>query len=278
MKFKNLSVDIEKLQEVQLELLLEFDRICRKHKINYQLFGGTLLGAIRHKGFIPWDDDLDVSLLRKDYNRFIRVCQKELDPKYFLQSPQTDKNYILPYAKLRKNNTLYLEDVFAEEDIHNGIFIDIFPLDNVNPDTFLTRIQTRIKLLYLIIHFFRIRKYIDIHMILSKRNIILRILSLYFHYLFKFIPKKLTKWLHLKLVTWFNNKDTDFVTPPHLNKYLKKKWMTDSIEGTFEGNSFLIPRKYDEILSNLYGNYMKFPPKEERTPQHPIIKVSFTNS
>src|SRR5690606_2891856 len=143
---------------VQLEILIEFDRICKKNNIKYQLFAGTLLGAVRHKGFIPWDDDIDVCLLRKDYNKFIQACKTDLDSRSFLQTYVTDKNCIIQFAKLRKNNTLFLESGISDCKTHHGIFIDIFPLDNVLPNTFCGKMQQ--KLLYIIgrINLSRVKK------------------------------------------------------------------------------------------------------------------------
>ena len=129
------------VQKVQLEILLEFDRICRKHGLKYLLFAGTLLGAVRHKGFIPWDDDIDVCMLRGDYERFLTVCKDELSAELFLQTTDTDREYPLQFAKLRKNNTRFVEKSMSDLKIHHGVFIDIFPLDNVMPHSFIGRFQ-----------------------------------------------------------------------------------------------------------------------------------------
>ena len=139
---------MEELRKVQLEALLEVDRICKKFGITYQLFSGTLLGAIRHKGFIPWDDDIDICMLRNDYDRFIEVCKTELDTTYFLQNYETDKNFIHNITRIRKNNTIALQSACAELDMHHGIFIDIFPMDNIVPHSIVGNIQ--IALLYIV--------------------------------------------------------------------------------------------------------------------------------
>lgn len=106
------------------------DKICTENKLTYFLVGGTLLGAIRHKGFIPWDDDLDIALPREDYNKFISLCSNgALGDGYFLQHTMTMDDYWLPFAKIRKNGTLFDEPSTMNINCHKGIFIDVFPLD-----------------------------------------------------------------------------------------------------------------------------------------------------
>lgn len=136
-----LNFNLKKLQKVQLVILMEFDRICKEHNLNYQLFSGTLLGAVRHKAFVPWDDDIDVAMLRKDYNKFLKICKRKLDPQYFLQTHKTDKGYIHSFARIRKNNTLLLQKYWLEIDMHHGIFIDVFPLDKILPDRLIGYLQ-----------------------------------------------------------------------------------------------------------------------------------------
>lgn len=127
------SPELKKLWAVQLDLLCEFDRVCRKHGIKYVLDFGTLLGAIRHKGYIPWDDDLDVSMLREDYDKLMEIGPKSFKEPYFLQSQVTEKNYDDCVAKLRRSDTCFLtkEDMSREPSYNRGIFIDIFVFDNV---------------------------------------------------------------------------------------------------------------------------------------------------
>jgi lipopolysaccharide cholinephosphotransferase len=110
-----------KVQLIELEILLEVDRICRKNDIKYQLSGGTLLGAVRHQGFIPWDDDIDIIMLRNDYNKFIALCKIELNNSYFLQIPETDDKTPSLYAKIRKNNTAYISYEYRNINYHHGI-------------------------------------------------------------------------------------------------------------------------------------------------------------
>lgn len=126
--------DIKRLQAVELEIVKEIARICEAEKIQWFLVGGSVLGAVRHGGFIPWDDDVDVGMLRFDYERFIRACAKRLPDKYFLQTLNTDEGYHLGYAKIRVNGTLYIQENVASRRMHHGVFADVYPIDEV-PDS-----------------------------------------------------------------------------------------------------------------------------------------------
>ena len=129
-------------QMVMLEMVKVFDNICKKHKIPYFLYGGTLLGAVRHQGFIPWDDDLDVAMMRKDYKRLLKVLPGELPEHMALQTNDTDKNYFLFIAKLRDKRSFLDEEGFDKVFAERGIFIDIFPMDRLLPWTQRLRLQS----------------------------------------------------------------------------------------------------------------------------------------
>ena len=127
---------LRQLQMIQLELLKEVDRIQPKNNIKYTIIGGTLLGAVRHGGFIPWDDDADVAMLRPEYEKFRKACKTELDQTRFVfQDHRNTKGYRWGYGKLRMKNTLFLREYQEHMPYFQGVFIDIFPLDNV-PDSY----------------------------------------------------------------------------------------------------------------------------------------------
>lgn len=126
------SNELKAIHSLELEALTVIDQICRRHSIKYTLIDGSLLGAICYNGFIPWDDDVDIAMLRDDLEKFKLICKTELPSKYFYQDMSTDPEYLYLFDKIRINNTLFKESYLAEYNINHGVFIDIFPVDNVS--------------------------------------------------------------------------------------------------------------------------------------------------
>jgi len=265
---------ISKVILVQIELLDELDRIAKKYDIKYQLFAGTLLGAVRHKGFIPWDDDLDVVMLREDYERFISACQKELGTDYFLQTPDLDGTPF-PFTKLRKNNTLYVEGIVKNHDIHHGVFIDVFPLDNV----FLERkyskpFQKKLNRL------FRIRSAKLQKGSKGVRGVLIFLVNLFFRKPIHFYSFKIDV-----LAQKFRNHNTDYAA--HLNcgklgkDYGGWYYRKDDFDNTqlfeFEGKLYPGPKRFHDLLTLEYGDYMTPPPIEKQVPHHGINKIMIDN-
>ena len=125
---------LRKLQLAELQTLLQIDRVCKKHGIPYFLDGGTALGAVRHKGFIPWDDDMDIGMLRPDYERFLEVARAELEPEYELVEPRTNDRLAGMFAKVWKRGTAFETEETRDAGIAQGIFVDVFPYDRLSAD------------------------------------------------------------------------------------------------------------------------------------------------
>ena len=241
-------------QAVLLELLKEFDRVCKKHDIKYMLFAGSALGAVRHKGFIPWDDDLDVVMLRDQYKKFIQVAPKEVFEKYYVQS-EFSKHWPLHFSKLRKNNTTCLEKYHPKDPlIHQGIYIDIFPCDNASDNAFLRRIQyfaSRVvvaKAVY--------KRGYETDSILKK--VFIKCCSI------------ISPMLCLKIARQEKNNRSKYVhtflggSCRYKKGFYPREWFTDLISMSFEGSEIPVSAHYDELLKRMYGDYMTLPPKEDR--------------
>lgn len=261
--------EVRKTQRICLEMLIEIDRICRKYNIPYTLDGGSLLGAVRHKGFIPWDDDVDIIMHRKDYYRFREVCKIELDKeRFFLQDETTDPAYRFGYAKMRRNNTVQLREGHEHLKDRGGVILDIFYIDNV-PDGYISR---RIH------HFlcFCLRK-IQYSVIGAKvsRNVFLRI----WYKLLSFIPRNFTFKCLVAIAKVCNRKETELVihyTYPAYNscKYgFKAQCFREYIDMDFEGYKFKGSKLYDVYLTQLFGDYMKLPPKEKQVSHVPYVEL-----
>ncbi len=269
------SITLKQVQETEYEILLEFDRVCKKLDIPYQLFAGTLLGAVRHNDFIPWDDDIDICLLRPDFDRFVRECPGVLNNNYFLQTSFTDPKSVVQFAKIRKNGTIYRSAVDNLPDSHTGIWIDIFPLDCTKPGTLSEKWQYfEVTVLYTMI-----TSSVKSRAIRSKR-LLKRVVRILFYYLMQLLPKAAIERRLYKVMTRYEGKNTGYVgnysngTGWSYKAHVRKvDGFYDTIPMRFHDATFPVPRNYDQILSDTYGNYMEFPPEEKRVPTHGIIEV-----
>ncbi len=260
--------ELKKLQRIELEMLVEIDRICRKYNIEYSLEGGSLIGAIRHKGFIPWDDDADVSMTREQYRKFRKACKKELDTeRFFLQDFGTDKNYRWGYSKLRRNNTLLVGEGQEHFKAHEGVFLDIFIYDNV-PDNYLLR-RIHCFLCYCI----RKVQYSEIGKFKAKTSF----LRAWYKLINKIPIRETFVWIQM-ISNITNKKKTELsrtMTFPYGKncKYgTPRKIFDEFIDVEFEGYTFKAFKEYDMYLSMIYGDYMTPLPPEEREP-YPVSKM-----
>ena len=263
------------LQSVQLELLVEFDRICRKHHLNYQLFAGSLLGCVRHKGFIPWDDDVDVCLLREDYDRFCLLASDELNSNIFLQTPSSDPGYLLQFAKLRRNDSKMVEQSMIHRPQHHGIFIDIFPLDKLPNSVMIQNLQR------IFLETLRLVELARVSEILSQSKRIPQRWVPFVSFVCGLIPKRMLDGMQVWGSTLFNSGDsklrchfTNGVTRHRLKRFTRPlESCESSVEADFEGHRFFIPKDADDVLKKMYGDYMRLPSLEQRGSAHRIVEL-----
>jgi lipopolysaccharide cholinephosphotransferase len=261
----------EQLRAVQLkelEAMIIVDRICREHGIRYYLIAGTLLGAVRHRGFIPWDDDVDVAIPRKDYNRLMANGQKWLGEKYFLQNYKTDQYCAHFFAKIRINGTLFREKSNAHLNCHHGIFIDLFPLDKVPAGKLWRRIHERILRGLMLLCQFKTKT-------LSKGSLKAKLFSfLCFIAIFPLffsrgrLGKILDRWMMR-----YQNSSSRYVSYLFSNTAFGEEDYGNPTEIEFEGCRFMAPSNYEGVLKKAFGDYMQLPPLEERIPRHPIVEL-----
>lgn len=258
-------INIEKLKKAELYILSFVDEFCKKHNIQYSLYAGTLLGAIRHKGFIPWDDDIDICMTRSNFDKFISEWNKDSDNRFYLDNPYDYFHSRNNHAKLRLRNTIIeCEDDSGTSPKEKGIFIDIFPLDYL-PNKFKTRtILLRILLTrkkapkrFGIIKRFAIN--FVVFTMLPIRKIILRN-----------IDSKIKK---------YNRNNSDQLRTLNamwgLSHSLSIDLLDEFIDFEFEGRKFPISKKYNQFLKELFCDYMKLPSEEERVYKHSPISVDF---
>lgn len=265
---------LEKIHRLELKIALEVKRICEKHNIKYFLIAGTLLGAVRHGGFIPWDDDMDIGMLREDYERFVDVCKSDLDSKYFLQTWNTDMEYPLSYAKIRLNGTHFVEKFSENSKIHNGIFIDIFPFDSV-PDN--ENIANKLEQKYrLYTRLLWIKKGMGTDMKKQSakqflRYYIFRLYSLFFSY--KAIKRKFAS-LQIKYNYMHTKRIVTNGAYGYKKETISRKFAENLAPIIFEGEEFMSFADYDGYLTYFYGDFMQLPPEEKRGG-HFRIEVDF---
>ena len=277
MKIELTKEQLRKLQLTELEMLCEVRRICEKHDISYQIIAGTLLGAVRHGGFIPWDDDADVAMLRPEYERFRKVCRTELDKSRFeFQDDRNTPGYRWGYGKLRRKGTLFLREHQENMPYFQGVFIDIFPLDEV-PSNYLFRALWNAECFVVRKALWsRVGKEADKKPV--KRKIFALLDSIpekkiraHYHRLIR-RSVRLEK-MHSGILKKVNHRQRwvrilMFPTPNNAYGY-RRKWYEKSALYDFEGESVTGIADVDEYLSFKFGTYMKLPPKEQRKV-HPV--------
>lgn len=262
---------LESIHNLQLEMLKNLHQRCNDEGIRYTLICGSLLGAVRHKGFIPWDDDIDIGLPRADYEKLMESLKHKPLDNCLLQDYTTDPHYYQPFAKLIRENTVYIEGFSKNCKARNGVFIDIFPLDRIKRPG-----QTSTKLLRSILRIimFAIWNKENCHMqrkgVKKLANFTAAVISV--------LPKSFLVWLQRKLVVR-EHKDWDYVGSLFSSHYetdrlyFKISDFDQRIELPFGDIMAWAPRNWDENLSRLYKNYMQFPPENKRNSGHDLWKL-----
>lgn len=256
--------ELEQLHLIQQELIQELDRICKKYGIHYNMVGGTMLGAIRHKGYIPWDDDADIGFLRDEYEKFRRVCKTELNhEKYYMQDLRDTEGYRWGYGKLRRKDTKFVRLNQEFMPYEQGVSIDLMPFDNVPDSWIMRRLHFGCCFLYRKVFWSKVGSR-------TEKNLFMRIA-------YKGMSMIPMKWLiksYQKFIDSGRKRKTGLVriltfpTPKGIYGY-DRKWYTQL--NLYQFGRLMLPgaRDYDGYLRVKYGDYMQMPPPEKRKI-HPV--------
>ena len=263
------KTELKKTWAIELDLLREFKRVCEKYNLTYYAYAGTLLGAVRHKGFIPWDDDIDVCMPRKDYDLLTKVYADEFKSPYFMQTPHTDKNYAYSFAKIRNINTCFASKTFIENPMNQGIFLDVFPLDYSDSNVALRRKKIE-----------ELIKYCSAFMSKDNKIIKNKHTELAAQTTFR-EDDNIKLYEHIHNIAKSSKEEesqymvTEVSTMSKLERKLNsKEYFSESVELEFCNTTIKAPKGYKEILSAFYGDYNKFPPIELRGLHHSNIILS----
>ncbi len=269
-------MDRETLRKVQmtlLEIAKEIKRVCEENEIRYFLYRGTFLGAVRHQGFIPWDDDMDFAMLREDYDKFCRIAPEKLGDKFVFQNWHTDEKYALPFGKVRKRGTLYVESKCAQLE-ENGLYIDIYPLDFA-PEGETERAALAKKLL----HLFRV-KLMKSHYTPWKeeeKTIWVKRVG-YMAYQAASLVASQKKLIDTYENAFRSAQNSDTLYEQSalpVTYYFDRDFYSETAMYPFEDTFFPGPKDYDRVLSSLYGDYMMLPPEDKRENRHQIKVLDF---
>ena len=259
------------IQKKLLEIAKEYINVCEELNLRYFLMFGSAIGALRHNGFIPWDDDIDFGMPRSDYELFLKEGQQYFPSNYFIQTHKSDKNYFSQYAKVRDNNTTAIEEADKNVVMNHGLWIDIFPLDGLPAS-----LKKRKALDFLDFKILR-RRYQDYKYKLPQLHI------KFANFLVKIIlpSKEYAYKKSIRLATKYNFDTSEYVFymfSKRAKHNLKQEWFSDYKMHKFEDIDIRIPIECEKILEMLYGNWRELPPIEDRNGGHSIVIIDLKKS
>lgn len=261
-KWKIQGYDVEEVQEKIFEIFIEFDKICKKHDLTYTLEGGSLLGAVLYKGFIPWDDDMDIIMLREDYDKFCKIVNQELPKPYQFMNMEMSEQYPFLFGKIFNLDTIYKEKNTAHLDIPHGIFLDVFVEDNIKLRT--KKIQSRL------VSAIGTVRYIKLGVIKF------RLKHIFYIPLFLLNISQLTKAAN-KVMRRYNGEETAYIYPLcesiSSKPPLPRRILTELEKGLFHGKEVEIPICHMWYLHKHYETPMEIPPESSQKPTHGVVEI-----
>lgn len=262
---------LRSLQAAELHILKELDRICKQMSIDFFLYGGTLIGAIKFNGFVPWDDDIDVAMKRSDYEQFIKAAPGLLSGQYVLQTPYSDRKSPYPYTKLRRKGTSCVEYGVHKLKIEQGIYIDIYPVDHLPDDdaVFQKKHQRFQKAA-------RLFSYRQCPYLTRKesglRGAAKKISKYAASWCLKCVPARYFINKMDKIATEYNSTPTSrYGNYYHSTPVNVFSSIEPFVKGTFAGIDVNLPHDWDGFLRKRYGSYESLPPEEKRIGHKPYL-------
>lgn len=262
--------DLQIIKNAELRIVNEINQICLRNNIKYSMIGGTLIGAVRHHGFIPWDDDIDLMMERSEYERFLSISEKELSEEFYIADYEHTPSIGEPFTKIMMKNTVMKECFTGSSNAPAGIFVDIFPVDNAPESKIFKTIQRyknySLRKKILIKSDYRFGK-------TGVKKIIYDALGK-----FTFESKSDLVRKYRNNQTKYNHRNTaEYVSLCGAYDYnretLPKQWLSEYIFLEFEGQKLMAFRDYDKILRHYFGDYMKLPPENERICRHAVAEL-----
>lgn len=263
---------LHKIWETELEILDVIHRVCIENNLKYSLAFGSLIGAVRHGGFIPWDDDIDIIMPREDYQKLLSLWRKYAPEDYMLQNKETNEDFTQNFTKIRKNHTTFLQDKNEQKkSYHKGIFVDITPCDRVPKGRLLRALQyaaCAINLLYS-------RGYIsgDSGFIRLAEEVLLKISPK--------IRQKIRRLSERIIRLWNGNDTLEYIcsdTIQNCRRYLPPELFDNNVLTQFQDKNYYIIANPDSFLHVRYGDYMKLPTEEEQVWKHHPIIIDFEHN
>lgn len=264
----NIEELLPQVKKTELEILCVIDKFCKEHNLKYSLAYGTMIGAVRHQGFIPWDDDIDLWMPRKDYEKFVKLWLANPVDGYLIQNTDLEPSYTQNFTKIRKNNTVFVQsEEEKQKAYHKGVFVDIFPLDRVAKSSLTAKLQK----IYAIFTMLFYRRYTPPTEIGAKK-----IISKFF---LAIVPKSkyenARKYFEKRYLSLCGDETCPLIsnsTFRDLSIYYDADMLDSYTTLTFEGKDFMSVAKWDHALTKQYGDYMQLPPEEDRTwKHHPVL-------
>ena len=254
------KIEINECHKLLLNIAKEFDRICTKHNIPYYMLGGTMLGAVRHKGFIPWDDDMDFGIPREFYNQFKEICKTELNTRYKFINEDNSEYAILGIGKIIDTNTLMQEIYSIDCDEKIGINIDIFPLDYTNSSKGIFSLNKRMRML------FKLQKLLFVNS--DNRKGIMKWIAKFARIILPLNKKTLISYINKKFLIRNKSKRNKYIFNVAgawgTKELIPKAIFGEPTKYRFEDIELYGVEDYDKYLRSLYSDYNQLPPENKR--------------